>query len=299
VISKNTSDVKIHWGDQRLPVRVEESSEEADLALLSVELADHPYLPLSEDLVSFEVLHVHGYKTLTHVSNQLDNVDLVREQNCQAESPTFDECLTVKGFAGDLEKIMLEIGGGNIIKGMSGTPLFNPRTNGVCGLISGECEDLKAVTATNIKNALKFSQLANIQGNIPRQSSNLVKVFIIYAPDDEASLNELIQSLHDIKHANLALYWEDYNKEGFRCCPATFDSAQIILLLVRSNPCASDDYYKIYVSQARERCKLGENRVIQVLPSNVSPVVDWPQQSIERGEIAKGIREIIEDLNIR
>src|SRR5271157_261221 len=158
VISENPSDVKIHWGDQRLPVRVEESSEEADLALLSVELADHPYLPLSEDLVSFEVLHVHGYKTLTHVSNQLDNVDLVREQNCQAESPTFDDCLTVKGFAGNLEKIILEIGGGNIIKGMSGTPLFNPRTNGVCGLISGECKNLKAVTATNIKNALKFSQ---------------------------------------------------------------------------------------------------------------------------------------------
>ncbi len=33
---------------------------------------------------------------LRHMSNQPDNVDLVREQNCQAESPTFDACIKEK-----------------------------------------------------------------------------------------------------------------------------------------------------------------------------------------------------------
>ncbi len=33
---------------------------------------------------------------LRHMSNQPDNVDLVREQNCQAESPTFDACVKEK-----------------------------------------------------------------------------------------------------------------------------------------------------------------------------------------------------------
>jgi hypothetical protein len=36
---------------------------------------------------------VAGVIILRHVSNPLDNVDLVQAQNCQAESLTFDACL--------------------------------------------------------------------------------------------------------------------------------------------------------------------------------------------------------------
>lgn len=273
----NSEGIEIDWEGQKLSACVEKRCKDADLALLSVKLADHPYLTLNEDIVSFEVLYVPGYTTLT-----------------------------VKGFAGDVEVIILQADGDDFEGGDSGTPLFNPRTRSICGLISGGKKETKTVHATHIKNALKsFPELAEMQNNIQKLPSNIMKIFMVHAQADEALLNELIQLLHDTNLTNLALYWKKDLHEDLFCkeeaqwpsYPPTFETAQIVILLFSSNLDASDDYYKIYVPRAWERYKSGEARIIQVLSSNVSPVANWPPESIAFGEFATGIREVIEALN--
>jgi len=267
--SQNASDLKIHLGGLRLPAQITKKADEGDLALLSVELTDHLYLSLNEDIASFEVLHVYEHTALM-----------------------------VKGFAGNAEEIVFEAGGDDIIAGMSGAPLFNPRTGGVCGLIRGRDSKTKAVIGIHINNALKsFPELISIHDNIRNIPSNIIKVFIVYDENDEALFNALVQSLRDTNLSNLALYWESDEEVWPSCPPTTFETAKIILLLVSSNPDALDDYYKYYVQRTLERYKLEEIRAFQVLPPNVSLVVNWPQESITLGEFAKGIQEVIEALN--
>src|SRR5690242_20711678 len=58
--SEIVNDIKIQWGGQRYPAQVVGHNAKLDLALLSVELVDHPYLPLNDDVFSFEVLHAPG-----------------------------------------------------------------------------------------------------------------------------------------------------------------------------------------------------------------------------------------------
>jgi hypothetical protein len=264
---KIASDIKIHLSDKKIvPAEVMVIDEEVDLALLSVELTDHPCLPLNEDVVSFDVLRVRGHKALK-----------------------------VKGFAGDAEKIMFEADGEDIGPGDSGKPLFNPRTRGICGFISGRMKT-KTVHATHIKNVLK---------KFPKLANKPIKIFIVYNvynKNDEALFNKLVQSLRDLHLTNPSLYCvydeeseteterEPWTDAQPRHPPATFETSQIIALLVSSNPYVSNGYFKMYIPRA-------EARSIQVLPPNVSPVPDWPQESIAIAEFPKRIREIIEAFN--
>jgi hypothetical protein len=271
-------DIKIKWDDRQIHVQVTDSDKNFDLALLSVEPLDHCLcLPLNESVVSFEALHVylHDYR---HAA------------------------FTVKGFAGNVEKIIVFKASGDDTRGGDcGTPVYNLRTRSVCGLIQRGCE------AIHIKNALKrFPGLASEQENIPSLSSNIIKVFIVYAKNDEASFNELVQSLRDLHLTNLALYWEYVDEEPYKIIempwpgsqqkrpPTSFETAQYILLLVSSSHYASvSDYYNIYAPRTWERYNSQEIQTIQVLPPNVSSICDWPQHSVALGEITKVFPELI------
>lgn len=57
ILPTDGSSINIQWDDQRLPVQVMKPDEEVDLALLSVELANHPFLPLNVEIVSFARLY--------------------------------------------------------------------------------------------------------------------------------------------------------------------------------------------------------------------------------------------------
>jgi len=285
-------DIKIQYGDQRFPAQVVGHKAKLDLALLSVELVDHPTLPLNDDVFSFEILHVPGHT-----------------------DPT------VKGFAEKIaakeEKIVLEAGGEDIQKGVSGTPLFHPRTRGVCGFISGATGKTKEFKAVHIQTALKiFPELANQRDNIQHPSANTTKVCFIYNNDEvsKAMLYELMQLLRNLHLTNLAqsLHWEDFDRpewwevdsepwpESQQISSLTaFDTAHIILLLVSANFHGTNAYYKNYIHRAREQYKSGNARVIQVLSPNASPVPDWPQETITFGEFTRGIREVIEAHNSR
>lgn len=282
------SDIEIYWGDQRLHVQDRTNikiKKEVDLALLSVELTDHPCLPLKEDVVSFEPLNVYGHSA--HI---------------------------VKGFAGNAEKIMLfEAEGDDIEHGDSGAPLYNPRTKGICGLIQGEGSNSKEVKAIHIKSAKSFTELANRQDNLQNLSSNTTRVFIVYDKSDEASFNTLAQSLRELYLTNLALIWEyvdimpwEIIDEPFpglqqRHSLTAFETARIIVLLVSSNPDASDNYYRSYVQQTWERYNSGKIGAFQVLSlkGNLSPIEKWPGHSLAFEEFAKGLQEVIEALNSR
>lgn len=283
------NDIKIQWGDQRFPAQVVGYKAKLDLALLSVKLADHPSLPLNDDVFSFEVLHVLGHT-----------------------NPT------IKGFAQKAavkeEKIILEAGGEDIRRGVSGTPLFHPRTRGICGFISGATDKTKEFKAVHIQTALKiFPELANQRNNNQKPSSNIIKVCFIYNNDEasKALLNESVQSLRNLHLTNLSLslHWEDFDRsewweaelEPWSESEQTYlltalDTAHILLLLVSADFHDNNAYYKDYVQRGWEY-KSGKARVIQVLPSNVSLVPDWPQESIAFEEFPTGIREVIEAFN--
>jgi len=274
VIEGLANDVKIQWGNQKsLSAQVTSSNQDLDLALLSVELVDHPYLLLNEDIVSFETLRVyrpHGYTALT-----------------------------VKGFVGNTESIMLEAGGNDVDSGDSGMPLIHPRTGGVCGLISGGCKWAKAIEAIHIKNSKR----------LPKLASNIVKIFIVYDKSDEGSFDALVQALRETNLTNLALYWEDkeyvkdksfmgeeeaqwaYEADKLLSCPKSFNTANIIILLVSSK--RFDGYYKNYVLPTRERYESGEIQTFQVLPSKAFPVEDWPKNVMVLEEVSRAFPAII------
>ncbi len=259
------SDLRVRWNNEEFPARIKKRHEQVDLALLSVvELGHHPCLPLSQDIVSFDILHT---------------------QWCE-------ESLLVKGFAGRSEKIVLKGGKGSIRKGHSGTPVFNSRTESVCGFILSRGESEEEVHATNIKHALEIlPELASIQ----KSPSNTLKIFIVHAEGDENLLNKWIPLLHDSNLPRLVLCWNREEDDGFGWTPPPmFNEADIIVLLVSSEYYNTDTYYKT-CAQALP----GKTQVIQVLPPDgCASVMGWPGRSVTFRDSAQCIREMAEALNI-
>lgn len=148
-------------------------------------------------------------------------------------------------------------------------------------------------------------------------SAKLVEIFYSYHQKDEQLQQELEKHLSILKRIKLVNTWyvgKIYpGMEQPREISAHLARAQVILLLISPDYLASDYCYGFEVRQAMERHEAGEACVIPILlrsvewdgapfsklaalPTNGKPVTIWDDRDSAFADIAKGIRESIENL---
>jgi hypothetical protein len=149
------------------------------------------------------------------------------------------------------------------------------------------------------------------------EAAGAIELFYSYAHKDERLRNELNKHLYNLKRQGLIADWYDRDisagTEWEQEIDIHLNTAQVILLLISPDFMASDYCYSIEMKHALERHELREARVIpiilkivdwkdapfsklQVLPKNAKAVTSWKDRNAAFFEIAKGIREALQDL---
>ncbi|MBA2682139.1 MAG: TIR domain-containing protein [Ktedonobacteraceae bacterium] len=148
-------------------------------------------------------------------------------------------------------------------------------------------------------------------------TANPINVFISYAREDEALLNQLSIHLVTFKLQQLIADWHTR-----QILPGTnwsseidthMEQSKLILLLISPYFMASDYSYGIEMKQALDRHEVGKARVIpiilrpvdwvdapfsklQFLPSNAAPISRWPDRDDAFTEVVKGLRRVIREI---
>jgi hypothetical protein len=143
------------------------------------------------------------------------------------------------------------------------------------------------------------------------------EVFISYAHEDLAYLQELEKHLANLERQKLIASWYDGDitpgTEWQSQIMDRLNSAQIILLLVSADFINSDFCYSIEMEQALARHNANQARVIpiilrpvdwkgapfakfQALPTGAKPVTRWPTHDDAFLDVVEGIRKAIDDL---
>ena len=148
--------------------------------------------------------------------------------------------------------------------------------------------------------------------------SGPVPLFYSYAHEDEELRDQLDKHLRLLERQGLIASWHDreirVGDDWASEIDAHLENAQIILLLISADFLVSDYRYGVEMRRALERHYAGEARVIpiilrpvdwefepllnnlQVLPTDGKPVITWPSYDAAFTDIAKGLRQVVEDL---
>jgi len=146
------------------------------------------------------------------------------------------------------------------------------------------------------------------------------EVFISYAHEDQAFCKELDKHLSNLKRQQLISAWYDGDiMPGTEWQPQIMhhlQTDQIILLLISADFMASDFCYSIEMTQAMDRHRANQARVIPIilrppdwkgapfagieaLPKDGKPVTRWPTHDDAFEDIVLGIRKAIKDLTAK
>ena len=115
--------VDVHWAGKTIPGQIERDHYRPkpgpDLALLRVEQADHPCVFLDESFTLDDKLLSYGYSAEYTDGDKVsaECEDWTRDPDSGSSQP------------------LLKFKGGQIWPGLSGGPLLNRRTGGVCGVV--------------------------------------------------------------------------------------------------------------------------------------------------------------------
>ena len=147
---------------------------------------------------------------------------------------------------------------------------------------------------------------------------NGIEVFYAYSHKDEELREQLENHLAILRRQGVITDWHDRKIKAGKKWEGEIDehlnTARIILLLISSDFMASDYCCNVEMEQAMERHEAGEARVIpvilrsvdwegapfgdlQALPRDGVAVTQWEDQDEAFTDIAKGIREVVEELN--
>jgi formylglycine-generating enzyme required for sulfatase activity len=168
----------------------------------------------------------------------------------------------------------------------------------------------------NLSPVLRDSQIPMPQPVLPRVEP--VKVFYVYAHEDEALREELDRHLRGLRHQGVITDWYDRrlipgNTEWRGQVDTHLEAAQLILLLISSDFIASDYCWDVEMQRAMERHKRGEATVIpivlrpvdwqgapfdklQMLPTDARSVTSWPDRDEAILNVALGIRKAAEKI---
>lgn len=145
-----------------------------------------------------------------------------------------------------------------------------------------------------------------------------VSLFYSYAAADELLCSELEKHLAALRREGHIAEWRRCQiiagNESVATIERYLTTAQIILLLISADYLASDHCYSVEMQQALQRHHSGNARVIPVilrpvdwqhapfahlscLPHNAMPVTLWENLDDAFVDIAKGLREVLEELH--
>jgi predicted helicase len=154
----------------------------------------------------------------------------------------------------------------------------------------------------------------------PRRMTGPIKIFYVYAHEDEALRKKLNAHLSILQREGLIGTWHDQDVSPGALwadeVQRQLKQAQIILLLVSSAFLASDYLYGQELQLALKRHAAGEAVVIPVilrpvdwqaapfahlpvLPKQGKPVVNWPTRDAAFLDVAQGVRAMVEQLTGR
>jgi len=198
----NQTAVTAYWNGQSYAAQVEDSRADlnVDLALLEIDLAKHPCVLLSQEARPFNKLYSYGYPT--------DYTD--------GAAATFE----VEGRIGDQQE-HLKFKQGQVQPGMSGAPLLNWETGGVCGIVQfsrDRSSDLGGDALLGKRVLQEFPELVEKQKQFhqqerdwydcltpqqhqalglvtPADAKDIIEVFYSYAEEDERLVKELQKQL--------------------------------------------------------------------------------------------------------
>ena len=321
---KSDAPIEVSWNGQTTNARISQfrNLSYPDLALLQVDLAQHPCVLLHSEVEPFSQLYSYGYP----------------DGDTNGASTTFD----CEGWAGERQEL-LKFKLGRVRPGMSGSPLLNRETGCVCGMVQITLDrniDLGGKAILSKVVLREFPELETQQKQFhqrdrrwwdlltPQQrqqtrlqipaSSGAVEIFISYVRADEAMRSELAKQLKQMKREGLITEWYADNieagKEQIEEAKAHLNSAQIILLLVSPDFLDSDYHYDFEMARALERHTAGTARVIPIilrntegwektefhkllaLPRDGRPVKQWSDRDEAFAKIAKEIRLVAEKL---
>ena len=144
-----------------------------------------------------------------------------------------------------------------------------------------------------------------------------IELFYAYSHRDEELREQLANHLTSLKREDLLTDWHDRKIGAGREWEGQIDehlnTAHVILLLISSDFIASDYCYDVEMTRAMERHETGEARVIpiilrpvdwkqspfgklQALPKDGEPVTQWDDRDKAFLDIARGIRQVVEEL---
>lgn len=301
-------DIAITWNGQVVSAQIAEFRDlpYPDIALLQVNLTDHPCVFLGEAAQPFDKLYGYGYP------DDYPNGDSVTLE-CEGQTDNLQPFLKLKR--------------GQIRSGFSGTPLLNVRTGQVCGIIKrtrDQDTDLggRAVPTKTILR--EFTQLVALQQAFHQEHKNwsggttsALEVFYSYTHKDSELRQELETHLSLLRRQKLISSWYDREieagKEFSGEINAHLNTAHIILLLISPSFMASDYCYDQEMARAMERHEAGDARVVPVilrptdwhsapfgklmaLPRDGKAITTWPDKDVAFLDVAKGIRTLVQKL---
>ncbi len=275
---KNNLSIEISWQGQTLTAQIQQFRDIAatDLALLEVNLTNHPCVLLYGGAEPRNHLYSFGFPDIEP----------------QGASTTFKS----EGWAGSqLERLKFQQGQAR--PGMSGSPLLNWDTGGVCGIVqlSYSTSTAAAVGGSGLLTKIilqEFPELQEQQKQYHQQHRewidsldavqrprvkldwlNLsptgpIEVFTSYDQEDEALRKQLINHLVQMKRNGLITGYDnklEIGTEQEEEAKKRLDRARIILLLVSPDFLASDYHYNVEMQRALERHQAKAARVIPII----------------------------------
>lgn len=150
--------------------------------------------------------------------------------------------------------------------------------------------------------------------HLPAPKTGPIEILFAYAREDEKLRDELEKYLSPLKNHGRITCWNDRRigagKTWSQEISSHLDTADIILLLVSADFLASNYCNTVEVKRALERHEKGQACVIpvilrpadwtgetfaqlQALPYDATPVVEWKNPDAAFDNIAKGIKEVI------
>lgn len=273
---QNDSEIKVFWDNRTFTAQVKDfrEVEKTDLALLEIGVKDNPCVLLYEGADPFSKLYSYGYIGT----------------DTTGSSTTF-EC---EGWAGkQQEQVKFQRGQAKL--GMSGSPLLNWETGGVCGIVQISRDTSIDLGGKGLLTKIilqEFPELQELQKQYHQQHRewidsldavqrprvkldwlNLsptgpIEVFTSYDQEDEALRKQLINHLVQMKRNGLITGHDnklEIGTEQEEEAKKHLDRARIILLLVSPDFLASDYHYNVEMQRALERHQAKAARVIPII----------------------------------
>jgi tetratricopeptide (TPR) repeat protein len=152
------------------------------------------------------------------------------------------------------------------------------------------------------------------------QPTGAVEIFFSYAHEDAELCGRLQQHFSFLRRERKITQWYDgeikAGEEWRGEIEGRLDSADVILLLISAAFAHSDFCYNIETGRAMERHNAGEAVVVpiilhpcdwrsapfarlQALPGSDEAISEWPNIEKALYEVARGVREVVEDLTAR